>query len=420
MPVGSEDAGLLAHVAATFDGYMGEVGVAVSGGSDSVALLHLIAAAGARVQAVTVNHDLRVAAADEARFVAGLCAGLGVPHSVVVWDHGVIAGNLPNAARRARYGLIAGWAQARGITRVVLGHTADDQAETVLMGLARGAGLDGLCGMRPWWDQGPVRFERPLLRVLRAELRGYLTRASVGWVDDPTNEDVLYQRVRARNALVALRPLGISVDGLGDVARNLAAARQALVNAVAEAAAGISHERGGALIFQRDGFFALPDDVRRRLLIAALRWVSTADYAPRADAVLRLQAAIVKGRDATLWGCRIRVSKAEIWIMREPRAAMTVCAPDQLWDRRWRVEGPSEPGQEAPGHKVPDHEVRALGAEGLRACKNWRETGHSRNALLVSPSIWHGCVLIAAPLAGFSNGWTARIDAGFSSFIISH
>ena len=411
MPVGSDDAGLTAHIAAVFDGYSGEIGVAVSGGSDSVALLHLMAAAGCRISAVTINHDLRAQAAGEARFVAGLCAGLGVEHTVLVWDHGVIAGNLPDAARRARYRMMADWAVARGIARVMLGHTADDQAETVLMGLARGAGLDGLCGMRPWWLQGSVRFERPLLGVTRADLRAFLGGRGVGWVDDPTNDDVQYLRVRARGAMALLGPLGVTVAGLGDVARNLAGARAALVAAMAAAAARIGAENCGVLILQRDGFLALPVDLRRRLVIAALRWISGAEYAPRAEAVLRLLAAIAEGRDATLWGCRIKVSHAEIRVVREPRAvAGLACPPDQLWDNRWRVAGPSERGME----------VRALGAEGLRACKVWRDTGISRDALIVSPAIWHEDVLVAAPLAGFSNGWTARIDAGFASFIISH
>ena len=411
MPVKGDDAGLLAHVAAGFDGYSGDVGVAVSGGSDSLALLHLMVAAGIRVSAITIDHDLRPEAADEARFVAGLCAGLRVPHKVLVWDHGAIAGNLPDAARRARYGLMADWAGARGIARVMLGHTADDQAETVLMGLARGAGLDGLCGMRPWWNEDGVRFERPLLGVGRASLRAYLTRAGVAWVDDPTNDDAQYQRVRARKALAVLRPLGITVKGLGEVASNLAAARTAVVAGVGEAAARIGQERGGALILQRIAFLALPDDIRRRLLIAALRWVASAEYAPRAEAVLRLQDAVAQCRDATLWGCRIQVSPDEISITREPRAVMGVIGgPDQAWDHRWRLEGPAAAGLE----------VRALGAAGLRACKDWRSTGISRDALLVSPAVWRGDVLIAAPLAGKSNGWTARIDAGFISFILSH
>lgn len=410
MPVAGDDAGLLARVAATFDGYSGEVGVAVSGGSDSVALLHVLAAAGVRVAAVTVNHDLRTEAASEAQFVARLCGALGVPHDVLVWDHGVIAGNLPDAARRARYGMMAAWAAARGIGRVMLGHTADDQAETVLMGLARGAGLDGLCGMRPRWDQGGVRFERQLLDVTRAELRGYLTRAEIGWIDDPTNENTQYQRVRARRALAVLGPLGISVTGLAEVARNLAKARAGLMAALVDAAAG-AQDHAGALAMHKATLLGLPDEIARRFVIAALMWVSGAEYAPRADAIRRMRLAVAAGRDATLWGCRIRVSETDIRFTREPRAvAALVCAPDQLWDDRWRVEGPADAGLE----------VRALGAEGLRACKDWRATGISRDALIVSPAVWRGDVLVAAPLAGFSNGWTARIDAGFVSFIISH
>lgn len=411
MPVGSEDAGLIGLAAAVSDRCSGEIAVAVSGGSDSVALLHLMVAAGARVQAVTINHDLRADAADEARFVAKLCAGLSVPHTVLVWDHGAVAGNLPDAARRARYGLMAEWAGSKGIGAVMLGHTADDQAETVLMGLARGAGLDGLCGMRPWWVLNGVRFVRPFLTVTRAQLRAVLVRAGMGWVDDPTNDDAQYQRVRARKALAVLRPLGITVDRLVGVASNLAAARQVVVAEVAEKAARIVLERAGALAISRSELLQLPQDTGRRLLVAALRWVSGAEYAPRADAISRVQTAIEQGRDATLWGCRIRVSAAEVRIVREPKAvALVVGAPGEPWDRRWRVEGPYEPGLE----------VRALGAEGLRACKDWRATGNSRDALIVSPAIWRRDVLIAAPLAGFSNGWTARIDAGFASFIISH
>jgi tRNA(Ile)-lysidine synthase len=411
VPIDGDDAGLLRLASAVFGGQPGKIGVAVSGGSDSVALLHLLVATGARVHAVTINHDLRAEAAEEAQFVAALCAGLGVPHDVLVWDHGVVAGNLPDAARRARYGLMAAWAAGHGIARVMLGHTADDQAETVVMGLARGAGLDGLCGMRPWWDMGGVRFARPLLGVTRADLRGYLVRAGVAWVDDPTNDDGQYQRVRVRRAMAVLQPLGISVAGLGEVARNLAAARQGLVSGVAEAAAHCVRESAGALIFDQAALMALPIEVNRRLLIAALRWVSGAEYAPRADAVLRVQAAIAGARDATLWGCRVRVTETEIRVVREPRAvAAVVCGPDQLWDSRWYLDGPTEPGLQ----------VRALCAEGLRACKDWRETGISRDALIVSPAIWRGDVLVSAPLAGFSQGWTARIDAGFTSFIISH
>ncbi|WP_431300737.1 tRNA lysidine(34) synthetase TilS [Tabrizicola sp. BL-A-41-H6] len=380
------------------------VGVALSGGGDSVALLHLCRVAGVAVEAVTVDHALRAESGDEAAAVATDCAALGVRHEVRVWRHGAVGGNLMDAARRARLGLIRDWAVERGIGVVAFGHTRDDQAETLLMGLARAAGIDGLAGMRPSWTEGGVRFVRPLLDAGRDELRGWLKAKGIAWIDDPTNENDRFARVRARKALAVMEPLGISAEGLAVVARNLAEAREALDAATADAAARVVAEAAGALTFDAARFAALPGEVRRRLVVAALAWVSRAGYAPRADAVARLAAAIIEGRDATLWGCRLRCGV----LMREAKATASGAGP--LWDGRWVIEGPWR----------AELEVRALGAAGLRACTDWRATGFSRDVLAVTPGIWAGETLVAAPLAGFANGWSARIDAPFHLFGLSH
>ncbi|MGV8951126.1 MAG: tRNA lysidine(34) synthetase TilS, partial [Cypionkella sp.] len=212
---GDEDA-LLRCVAAQGAKGVQRLAVAVSGGSDSLALLHLAHQAAGQLgwdlQAVTVDHGLRDEAAQEAAQVGAICAGLGVPHQVLRWDHGEISGNLQDQARRARYALMTDWARAQGIARVWIGHTADDQAETFLMGLSRAAGLDGLSGMRPDWVEAGVRFERPLLGVSRANLRAYLTRRGVVWLEDPSNQNDRFARVRARRALTMLQPLGITVE----------------------------------------------------------------------------------------------------------------------------------------------------------------------------------------------------------------
>ena len=181
------------------------VGVAVSGGSDSMATLHLLAVvageAGWALSAVTVDHGLRQAAAEEAALVARACAKLNVPHETLHWatnsDNGKPAGS---GAARAAYGLIADWARRREISHVALGHTADDQAETFLMNLARGSGIDGLAGMRHRWSDEGITWSRPFLLQDRADLREYLNRRGIGWVDDPSNEDTKFQRVKARKA----------------------------------------------------------------------------------------------------------------------------------------------------------------------------------------------------------------------------
>lgn len=391
------------------------IGVAVSGGSDSMALLHLFIRAqahrGGTVRAVTVDHRLRPEAADEAQSVAAFCKGHGVPHDILIWDHGPVTGNLQDRARQARYGLIADWARAEGIGHVVLGHTADDQAETFLMGLAREAGLDGLSGMRRSWKEAAIHWARPYLNIPREELRQYLRRVGIDWAEDPSNADDRFARVKARRALKALRPLGISVDKLTGVTSNLASALQVVRIATSDAACRVAKASAGEVVLARDDFRALAPEINRRLLIGALKWVSGETYAPRQAALIRVQNAVSEVRHTTLSGCRIRVSQSEVRLTREPKAVAGLEGPtDAIWDNRWRLTGPHAAGLA----------VKALGAEGLRQCPNWRETGFSRAALIVSPSVWCDETLISAPLARFSNGWEAEIVAGFHSFLISH
>ena len=391
------------------------VGLAVSGGSDSLAMLHLIAQVapemGSKVHAITIDHGLRAEAADEAAFVGRICASLGVAHSTVKWEHAEIFGNLMDRARRARYALMADWARTQGIGHVAVAHTMDDQAETVLMGLARAAGIDGLSGMRSTWREDGITFTRPFLAVSRADLQAYLLRKGIAWIDDPSNADGRFQRIKARRALAALAPVGITAERLARVASNLDFARSALAAYTAEIAADLVTEVAAGLQIRRKQYSLQSFEVQRRLLITALQWVSGAAYAPRANAVGNVELAIVAGKDSTLSGCRIRLKADTIAITREPRAvATTTCPSDQLWDGRWRVTGPH----------APDLTLRALGAEGLRMCKKWRDTGHSRDTVLVSPAVWRGDALISAPLAGFNAEWSATIPNGFHKFVLSH
>ncbi|MEZ5778970.1 MAG: tRNA lysidine(34) synthetase TilS [Paracoccaceae bacterium] len=410
------DALLLQHAQRAFPGNTpAKIGVAVSGGSDSLALLHLCARVqahrGGQVRAVTVDHRLRPEGAKEARAVAAFCKTLGIRHDTLVWQHGAIAGNLQDQARRARYALIGDWARMNDIGHVVLGHTADDQAETFLMELAREAGIDGLSGMRRNWTDDGIAWARPLLDERRDGLRAYLARHDISWIDDPSNADQRFARVRARGALKALQPLGITTETLNSVVRNLQSVRQTVQVATADAGDRIAKTSAGELVFDRREFQRLPEEVMRRLLAGSLRWVSGEKYAPRHASLTRVQAAVRDIRDKTLSGCRIRVSETEIRIVREPKAVAGLeTASQALWDDRWRLVGPHD-------RRLT---VRALGTEGLRQCDDWRATGHSRSALIVSPAIWRGATLIAAPLAGMGNAWTAEIVASFHSFLLSH
>lgn len=390
-------------------------GIAVSGGSDSLALLHLAhdaaRAGGQSLAAVTVDHGLRRESAAEAATVAEICAGLGVPHHILSWQGWDGRGNLQAAARQARYALMADWARGHGIARVLLGHTQDDQAETFLMRLARQAGLDGLSGMAATFPRDGITWARPLLDVSRASLRRYLTERGITWIDDPSNDDGRFERVRARRALAELEPLGVDAAGLGRVMAQLAEARDALRMQLSDIATQSVQQDRGDLILDWTVWAGQHPELRRLVLVAGLVWVASAPYPPRREDVAAVIAAMNAPGQRTLAGCLIRRRGAELRIGREFHAVRDLATPtDQPWDGRWRLDGPHDPALH----------VAALGEAGLQLCPDWRETGLPRASLLASPAVWQGERLIAAPLAGINPRWSARIVADFRDRLLSH
>lgn len=182
--------------------------IAVSGGSDSLALLHLLSEQPtSKLHVATVDHGLRPEAANEASYVAQVCADLGIPHQTLNW--------VPNAtdaqsARIGRYALLADYARKIGATAIALGHTQDDQAETLVMRAARmnsDSGTRGLSGMTSVSAYGSLRLLRPLLGCSRQSLRDYLKHKSVRWIDDPSNEKLSSERVRTRQLLATSNTL---------------------------------------------------------------------------------------------------------------------------------------------------------------------------------------------------------------------
>ena len=388
------------------------IGVAVSGGSDSLALLHAAQAWGVDVEAVTVDHGLRPEAAEEAAHVGEICRGLGVAHTVLRWEGWDGKGNLQDHARQNRYALIAGWARERALPSVALGHTMDDQAETVLMRLAREAGVEGLASMRLVFEREGARFDRPFLFDRRADLRAYLTARGVRWIEDPSNEDEGYGRVRARKALDLLAPLGIGTEKLFRVALHLRDASDALGQTASDFARAKVKSAGGDLIFDRTALRRQPAEIARRLVAHALMFVASADYPPRREPLETVMEHLRTTGTVTLHGCLVTVSDMTLRVAREHAAVAGVRgATDRPWDRRWRLAGPHGPGLE----------VRALGPA-VKDCPDWRTTGLPRATLLASPAVWRGEALVAAPVAGLGNGWTAEAPgaADFAASLISH
>lgn len=196
--------------------------VAVSGGSDSIALLLLANAwavnKNAELQVVTIDHGLRPEAAAEAAFVASICAGLNLSHVTLIWEGQKPILGIQNAARQSRYALLDQFAHEIGANIILTGHNLDDQAETVYMRMQRhlsdsdGKGLAGMS--RTTWLYGGTRIVRPLLGCSRQTLRSVLNEFSQGWIEDPSNFDESYERVVVRKHLTKKPELAVQILSL--------------------------------------------------------------------------------------------------------------------------------------------------------------------------------------------------------------
>lgn len=272
----------------------GQLGLAVSGGPDSVALL-LLAAQGlpGRVCAATVDHGLRAESAGEAAFVAALCARLDVPHQTLAVT--VAAGNLQGEARAARYAALAGWTGEAGATALATAHHADDQAETLLARLNRASGVAGLAGVRaagrvPGSD---VALVRPLLDWRRAELAGVVAAAGIVPVNDPSNHDARFDRVRLRAALAGADWL--DVPAIAASAQHLAEADAALDWATAREWRECVKPGGlGSFVYRPQAPRAIA------LRVIALLVERLDGEAPRGSAVARLFDGLLAGQPASI------------------------------------------------------------------------------------------------------------------------
>jgi tRNA(Ile)-lysidine synthase len=395
------------------------LGVAVSGGGDSVALLSVLVGYardhGIALHVVCVDHGVRPEAKQEISFVADLCRRWDLQHHVEYWTGWNGEGNFSAKARDARYALMADWACANDITHIALGHTADDQAETFLMRLARGAGVDGLSGMASSRSSRGITWVRPFLTVERAALRTFLRASGLDWCEDPSNENRDYERIKVRDALTVLGTLGITVDGLLNVAHNMTEAREALDWQTFQAARDLATVRHGVIVMDKGRFDTHPKEIRRRLLVHTVRWISGNGYPPRGGTVTRTLEAIANGRTVTLDGCQIMSDGSQIWVFREYDAVRSLTSEiGETWDVRWLVDCADDD---------PDLQVRALGFDALTSIDGWRSVGLPRAALASSPAVWCNGQLVAAPVANPDKEWTAYLkdgDDAYFSALLSH
>ncbi len=379
------------------------IAVAVSGGRDSLCLALLLQRWArrrrGRITALTVDHGLRPDSAAEARSVGRRLRAQGIGHAILAWDRRdrpPPGSGLQAAAREARYRLLSGHCRDLGVLHLALAHQRDDQAETFLLRLGRGSGLDGLAGMAPVTERDGVRLLRPLLPVPRDRLAARLRAWGQDWIDDPTNENTAHTRIRLRRLLPSLAEAGVTPGRLAETATALGQARASMDEAVAGIlAVGAEIDPAGYLWLDPSALAAAPVEAGRRALARCLMAIGGDGYGPRSERLNRLYDRIAGGRlaaGATLAGCQIRGKGGRLLICREPAAAGPAIAiipgATQLWDGRFAVTLVRTRG------KFAGLQVAALGQEGYRAALKARPGLRERPlpalARPVLPAIWAG------------------------------
>jgi tRNA(Ile)-lysidine synthase len=239
--------------------------IALSGGPDSLALLLLAHGAfPGRVEAATVDHRLRGGSAAEAARAAAMCEALAIPHAILPVSVGVGGDGVQAEARRARYAALCAWCETRDLSLLLTAHHRDDQAETLLMRLARGSGLPGLCAIRAARPEGRVTLLRPLLGWSREELHAIATASGLAPADDPSNRDPRFDRTHMRR-LLAEAPM-LDPPRLARSAAALAEAEDALAWSADRESARIAVTADGCTLDPA----GLPRALRRRLVVRAV------------------------------------------------------------------------------------------------------------------------------------------------------
>ncbi|OCC25350.1 tRNA lysidine(34) synthetase TilS [Croceicoccus estronivorus] len=286
-----------------------KLGLAVSGGPDSLALLLLAEAVlPGKVEVATVDHRLRAESASEAAMVAELCSGHGIPHEILPVQ--VPRGNLQDMARMARYRALAAWAKRRGLSAIATAHHADDQAETLVMRLNRASGIAGLAGVRARTNVpgGDLTLLRPLLGWRRAELAELVKAAGLDAVQDPSNRDLRFDRVKIREALkdcnwLDVRALAMSASHLADAEGVMIWATQREWNEGVKVSEDAIRYRPKA-----------PRAIRMRIVGRAIALLGGV---PRGGDVAKLINRLQAGRDGTLAGVVARSAPDGEWTFRK-------------------------------------------------------------------------------------------------------
>lgn len=298
-----------------------KIAVGVSGGADSLALVLMLKEKGLDLVALTVDHGLRIKSCQEALYVAQIMQNFGIEHHILHWKGEKPQTGVEEKARIARYELLSTWCHDNNVDDLYIAHHSKDQAETFMMRLARGSGIDGLAAMGEQTDLFGVNIVRPLLNTNPNKAKDYLQAKNIAWVEDESNDSDDYLRVRARKILPILeKELGLSVERLCKTAKAMARAKDFLEQQTNDY---INHnvqvyEKAG-VCFDCDKYAQLHSEIGLRVLAQLLINIGGNNYRPRFESLEALYNNLLKDnfKTQTLNNCVICVFNNKIWLIKE-------------------------------------------------------------------------------------------------------
>ncbi|WP_135076251.1 tRNA lysidine(34) synthetase TilS [Terasakiella sp. SH-1] len=364
--------------------------VAVSGGADSLALCLLAHEwaqnHGKELVALSVDHGLRVESAQECLWVQQALKTRGISHHILVWEGEKPKSDIQAAARAARYGLMAQWCAEQGVADVFVAHHQDDQAETFLLRLARGSGVEGLSAMRPYSQQGGINLYRPLLSCPKASLIAYLKENDQDWIEDPSNRNEAYERVKIRQAREILSELGLTPVRLAQTAQAMARTRDVMARLCRDwLESYVGMEEAGYVRLDMAGLWACEDEIILRSLSRIGMAVAGGAYPPRFEKLQHLLKKLRQGEDATLMGCRWFGQENHVFVCREVRKT-------ELKEKIYHIDN---------HHSFANVDVRLLGQEGweniLSHQPDLKSLDQPRPVIYAMVSFWDNEGVLAVP-----------------------
>lgn len=302
------------------------IAVAVSGGPDSMALLNLANAwaqeNNKKVIALTVDHRLRTESTHEANLVKEWVMALGVEHHTLTWDHDGIDSKIQESARHARYEMMNNFCKENNILTLLTAHHLNDQLETFFMRLSKGSGLQGLCCMHEISEKDGIRIFRPLLDVTSIDLKAYIKYVNIPFVNDPSNNNDTYERIRWRKNLEALTQTDLPLDQFSKSLMRLQEADMFIEEKASDLFDDIVVWKENSAEIDYSSVLQIESVVLKRLLMKIFKRLNAKYYPPSAQALNECVQRIPSLKATSLAGCVVTKKGGTIIITIDPRVSI--------------------------------------------------------------------------------------------------